>query len=117
LWNTKQNICEDSNFKICKVLLCLIKFSWATSRVKWLKVDKTNVSRTISVLVLRGTEVSCNPVHVIYIYTPEPSVYSYALAHVDWWAESTAVDWITAHFSSPEDEDRDGPRNAGFIYF
>jgi hypothetical protein len=72
----------------------LIKFSRATSRVKWLKVDKTNVSRTISILVLTGTEVGCNPVHVIYIYIyiypPEPSVYSYALAHVDWWAESTA---------------------------
>jgi hypothetical protein len=45
----------------------IIKFSRAYSCVKWLKVDKTDVSRTISVLVLRGTEVGCNPVHVIYI--------------------------------------------------
>jgi hypothetical protein len=30
----------------------LIKLSRASSRVKWLKVDKTDVSRTISVLVL-----------------------------------------------------------------
>jgi hypothetical protein len=27
------------------------------------------------------------------------------------------MDWIIAHFSSPEDEDGDGPRNVGFIYF
>jgi hypothetical protein len=26
------------------------------------------------------------------------------------------MDWITAHFSFPEDEDGDGPRNVGFIY-
>jgi hypothetical protein len=35
----------------------LIKFSRASSHVKWLKVDKTDVSRTISVLVLRETSV------------------------------------------------------------
>jgi hypothetical protein len=45
----------------------LIKFSRASSRVNWLKMDKTDVSRTISVLVLRVTEVGCNPVPVIYI--------------------------------------------------
>jgi hypothetical protein len=33
-----------------------VKFSRASSRVKWLKVDKTDVSRTISVLVVRETE-------------------------------------------------------------
>jgi hypothetical protein len=43
----------------------LIKFSRASRRVKWLKVDKTDVSRTV--FVLRETEVGCNPVHVIYI--------------------------------------------------
>jgi hypothetical protein len=34
--------------------LCIIKYSRATSRVKWLNGEKTNVSRTISVLVLRA---------------------------------------------------------------
>jgi hypothetical protein len=29
----------------------------------------------------------------------------------------TGLDWITAHFSFLEDEDGDGPRNVGFIYF
>jgi hypothetical protein len=71
--------------------LRLIEFSRASSRVKWLKVDKTDVSRTISVLVLRETEVDCNPVHVIY--------------------KPARLDWITAHFIFPEDEDGDGPRN------
>jgi hypothetical protein len=33
--------------------LCIIKSSRATSRVKWLNGEKPNVSRTISVLVLR----------------------------------------------------------------
>jgi hypothetical protein len=31
----------------------LIKFSRTSSHIKWLKVDKTDVSRTISILVLR----------------------------------------------------------------
>jgi len=31
----------------------MMKFSWAISRVKWLSGEKTNVSKTISVLVLR----------------------------------------------------------------
>jgi hypothetical protein len=39
------------------MIIRLIKFSRASSRVKWLKVDKTDISRTISVLVLRETEV------------------------------------------------------------
>jgi hypothetical protein len=38
------------------VYLNLIKFSRASSRVNWLKMDNTDVSRTISVLVLRETE-------------------------------------------------------------
>jgi hypothetical protein len=39
------------------VSIKLIKFSPVFSRVKWLKVDKTDVSRTISVLVVRENEV------------------------------------------------------------
>jgi hypothetical protein len=31
----------------------MMKFSWAISRVKWLSGEKTNVSKTSSVLVLR----------------------------------------------------------------
>jgi len=31
----------------------MMKFSWAISWVKWLSGEKTNVSKTISVLVLR----------------------------------------------------------------
>jgi hypothetical protein len=46
-----------------------------------------------------------------------PSVYSYALAHVGSGGYIYDMDWITAHFSFPEDEDGDGPRNFGFIYF
>jgi hypothetical protein len=38
----------------------LIKFSRASSRVNWLKIDKTDVSRTISVLVLRETSSRVN---------------------------------------------------------
>jgi hypothetical protein len=30
-----------------------IKLVWAASRIKWLKADETNVSRSISVLILR----------------------------------------------------------------
>jgi hypothetical protein len=33
--------------------LRIIKSAWATSHVKWLNGEKTNISRTISVLVLR----------------------------------------------------------------
>jgi hypothetical protein len=36
-----------------------IKYSVATSRVKWLKGEKTKVSRTISVLVLRVLMCLC----------------------------------------------------------
>jgi hypothetical protein len=43
--------------------LSIMKFSRATSRVRWLKDEKTNVSRTISALVLRALmwHVSCIP--------------------------------------------------------
>jgi hypothetical protein len=34
-----------------------MKFSQAFRRVKWLKVDKNDVSRTISILVLRETDL------------------------------------------------------------
>jgi hypothetical protein len=33
--------------------LSTMKLSWAISRVKWLSSEQTNVSKTISVLVLR----------------------------------------------------------------
>jgi hypothetical protein len=36
-----------------RVLRRMMKFSRAISRVKWLSSEKTNVSKTISVLVLR----------------------------------------------------------------
>jgi hypothetical protein len=39
-------------------LVPIIKFSLATSRVKWLKGEKANVSRTISVLVVRELVLS-----------------------------------------------------------
>jgi hypothetical protein len=47
--------------------LCIIKSSRATIRVKRLRGEKNNVSRTISVLVLRGAEVAGDPIRVIYI--------------------------------------------------
>jgi hypothetical protein len=31
----------------------MMEFSWAISRVKWLSGEETNVSKTISVLILR----------------------------------------------------------------
>jgi hypothetical protein len=54
--------CHLRGFKIPSIL---IKFSRASSRVKWLKVDKTDVSRTISVLVLRETEVAVKASNLI----------------------------------------------------
>jgi hypothetical protein len=66
-----------------------IKLSQATSHTRWLKADETNISRTISVLVLRelkwpGTQ------SVSYIYLPGPNVHGCTLASRDWWVESTA---------------------------
>jgi hypothetical protein len=53
-----------------QVLFYLIKFSRASNRVKWLKVDKTDVSRTISVLVLSFLEDEDRdgPRNVCFIY-------------------------------------------------
>jgi hypothetical protein len=39
----------------------MMKFSWAISRVKWLSGEKTNVSKTISVLVLRVGFLTAQP--------------------------------------------------------
>jgi hypothetical protein len=39
--------------KMADLVFPTIKLSRAASRVKWLKADETNVSRSISVLVLR----------------------------------------------------------------
>jgi hypothetical protein len=47
--------------------LSRIKFSRATSRVKWLKVDKTDVSRNISVLVLRTAEIQPSNIFVLIV--------------------------------------------------
>jgi hypothetical protein len=49
-----------------------IKLSWAASRVRWLKADEINVSRTMSVLVLR--ELKWPGIQSMsYIYTcPDP---------------------------------------------
>jgi hypothetical protein len=44
---------NDGKNQNCIFYERLIKSSWATSCVKWLNGEKTNVSRTISVLVLR----------------------------------------------------------------
>jgi hypothetical protein len=30
-------------------IMCLMKFSWAIGRVKWLSGEKTNISKTIRV--------------------------------------------------------------------
>jgi hypothetical protein len=47
-----------------------IKLSWAASQVRWLKADETNVSRTISVLVLKELKwPGIRSVSYIYIYT------------------------------------------------
>jgi hypothetical protein len=57
--------------------LLLIKFSRASSRVNWLKVDKTDVSRTISVLVLRETEVTVKASNqIIYLLLNHDETFS-----------------------------------------
>jgi hypothetical protein len=59
----------------------MIKFSQATSRVRWLKGKKTNISRTISILILRVLMwLEFQPVS--YIYLPEPPVHGCMLAKV-----------------------------------
>jgi hypothetical protein len=58
--------------------------------VERLKGEKTNVSRTISVLVLRGAEVAGDLICVIYIYLLEPHVHGYMQDNGDWWVESSA---------------------------
>jgi hypothetical protein len=56
-----------------------IKCFRATSCVKWLNGEKTSVSRTISVLVLRVLKWFQFP-SVSYIYLPEPRVHGCVLA-------------------------------------
>jgi hypothetical protein len=51
----------------------LIKSSWATSHVNWLKGEKPNVSRTISVLILRVLMYLENQ-SVAYIGLPDARV-------------------------------------------
>jgi hypothetical protein len=46
--------------------LSVIKFSRATSRVRWLKGEKNNVSRTISVLVLRVLSTTAGSPRELY---------------------------------------------------
>jgi hypothetical protein len=65
-----------------------IKSSQATSRVKWLNGEKTNISRTISALVLRVLKWLEFP-SVSHIYLLEPHVHGCALASGDWWVESS----------------------------
>jgi hypothetical protein len=66
LKNRKQNC--DANLELSR-RLSIIKFSRATSRVKWLNGGKNNVSRTISVLDLRVLKWLEFP-SVSYIYIP-----------------------------------------------
>jgi hypothetical protein len=47
-------------FRIPKKVGNLMKFSRAISRVKWLSGEQTNVSKTISVLVLRVLVLQMN---------------------------------------------------------
>jgi len=64
--------------------LSIIKFPWTTSWVKWLKGEKT-ISKTISVLVLKGTDMVGDP--VCYIYTCPGSVFMvahYPVGTVGW---------------------------------
>jgi hypothetical protein len=68
--------------------LSIIKFSRATSRVKWLNDEKTNVSRTISILVLRVLKWLESP-SVLYIPARAPCSWLHA-SQWDWWVESSA---------------------------
>jgi hypothetical protein len=94
----------------------LIKFFRASSRVKWLKVDKTDVSKTISVLVRRETadEDGDGPRNVglsnFNHLTDVSRIISVLVLR-----ESSGKFQFPLSF--PEDEDGDGPRNVGFIYF
>jgi hypothetical protein len=58
------------------------------SLVKWLKGKKTNVSRTISVIVLSVLKWLEFP-SMSYIHLPELHVHGCALASEDWWLESS----------------------------
>jgi hypothetical protein len=63
-----------------------MKFSRVISRVRWFSLVETNVSKTISVLVLKVVEIII--IIIIIIIIPD-------------------------YFYHPEDEDRDGLRNVG----
>jgi hypothetical protein len=94
-----------------------------------LKADETNVSRTISVLVLREMKwpgIQSVSYIYIYIHLPKPSAHGCTLASRDWWVESpTTQTWALGwgrciyiyiyiwhgldpkQLEFPEDEDRD----------
>jgi hypothetical protein len=68
--------------------LSIIKFSRDTSHARWLKGEKkTNVSKTISIFVLRVV-MWLKFQSVSYIHLPKPHVHSYVLANRNWWEES-----------------------------
>jgi hypothetical protein len=53
-WGNQQHIVTTRKlYSLLSRRLSMLKFSRAISRVKWLSGDKTNVSKTISVLVFR----------------------------------------------------------------
>jgi hypothetical protein len=62
------------------MLHCIIKYSLATSGVNWLSGEKTNVSRTISVLAFRVMMYLENQ-SVSHIGLPELHVHDGALAN------------------------------------
>jgi hypothetical protein len=83
-----------------------IKLSQAASYFRWLKADGTNVFRTISVLVLR--ELKWPGIQsVAYIHLPRPSAGQVYIGH--------GLDPRPLQF--PEDDNRGGSQNTGFISF
>jgi hypothetical protein len=81
-----------------------IKSSPATSRVRRLSEEKANVSRTISVLVFR-----------VLMCLENQSVSDIGLPEFHGHACTRPRLMLQTHHS-PEDEDRDGPRNVGFVF-
>jgi hypothetical protein len=67
--------------------LSTIKFSLATSCVRWFKGEENIVLRIIFTLVLRGL-MWLGIQFVSQIHLPKPSAHGCTLATGDWWMES-----------------------------
>jgi hypothetical protein len=107
--------------------LCTIKSSRATSRVKWLNGEKTNVSRTTLVFSPFNhlTQLVAREDFIVHSRRESStrrvldSTHQSPLASAQPWAWGSGRyiwhGWELQPLQYPEDEDRDGPRNTGFF--